>query len=183
LRGYKTRLHPREREVSFATILAELLPCFGIAVAADELACARAFFGIFRKRLRCYEDVRPTLEGLKGRGQKIGVFTDVAYGMPRELVLEDIHAAALAGFFDAVVTSVETGFRKPAVQTLQRMAQELGCKPHEMVYVGNEQKDIQVARAAGCQSVLVDRTDQRPSWGQDRTVTSLLELWVERSES
>lgn len=182
LRGYNTRLHPREREVSFAAILAELRPCFGVTTAVDELACARAFFDIFRKRLRCFEDVRPALQGWKSRGRKLGVFTDSAYGMPRELVIEDIQTAGLEGFFHAVVTSVETGFRKPAAQTLQRVAQELDCTVRDMIYVGNEQKDIQAAKAAGCRSVLLDRADQRPSWGQDRTVKSLLELEGEQAE-
>lgn len=181
LRGYNTRLHPREREVSFATILAELLPCFGVTKAVDELACARAFFDVFRKRLHCFDDVKPALEGLKARGQKLGVFTDAAYGMPREFIIEDIQLAGLDGFFPAIFTSVDVGFRKPAAETLQRVARELGSKPRDLIHVGNEEKDVLAAKAAGCRSVVIDRNDQRPSWGQDRTIKSLLELWVERA--
>jgi putative hydrolase of the HAD superfamily len=180
LRSYNTRLHPREHEVPFAKILSELLPCFGVAGPVDELASARAFFEVYRQKLRCFDDSRPALEGLRGREKKIGVFTDAPYGMPRELVLEDVQAAGLAGMFDLFLTSVDTGVRKPSPQALRRVAHDLGCKTFAMTYVGNEQKDIEAAKAAGCRAVLIDRNDQRPAWGQDRTIRSLLELWVER---
>ncbi len=179
LRTYNTRLHPREHEVPFTKILAELLPCFGVNRAVDELACARTFFRIFRQRLRCFDDSRPALEALRGRGKKIGVFTDAPYGMPTEFVLEDVRDAGLDGLFDVFLTSVDAGFRKPAPEALQRVAEALGCRPWTVMHVGNEKKDIDVARAFGCKAVLLDRHDRRPSWGQDRVIRSLLELWVE----
>lgn len=179
LRSYNTRLHPRENETTFGAILAELLPCFGLPGPADELACARTFFAIYRHRLRCFDDAQPALEGLRGRGKKIAIFTDTPYAMPRELVLEDVAAAGLDGTFDVFLTSVDLGVRKPSPQVLRHVAQELGCKTFAVTHVGNERKDVEAAQAAGCRSVLIDRSDQRPEWGQDRTIRSLQELWVE----
>src|SRR4051812_31128963 len=57
---YNTRLVPRVVEVPFSQILAEVLSCFD-ATAADELACAEAFFSLFRQRLRCFPDSLPLL--------------------------------------------------------------------------------------------------------------------------
>jgi len=57
----------------------------------------------------------------------------------------------------------------------------LGCRPAAILYVGNEQADVETAKAAGCRAVVIDRADQRPAWGQDRVVGSLMELWVEHS--
>lgn len=175
LRRYNTRLNPRETEVGFATILAELCGCLG-APAAEEGPAAAAFFRVFQQHLRGFDDARVTLANLRARKLKLGVFTDVPYGMPRELVLRDIADAGLAGAIDVVLTSRDAGFRKPAVATLCALATALGCTAAEMAYVGDEQKDIEAARRFGCGAILLDRLDRRPDWGQDRTIRSLLEL-------
>ena len=176
LRRHNTRLHPREHEISFAIVLDQLLRVFESGDGVEELPCATAFFRVFRKKLRCFPDTITALAGLRQRQIKVGVFTDVPYGMPRELVLEDIGATAVGGFFDALLTSRDVGFRKPAPATLLRLAEALSCAACEMTYVGNERKDIEVARACGCQAVLIDRTKHGNDWGQDRTIGSLSEL-------
>jgi putative hydrolase of the HAD superfamily len=176
LRRYNTRIHPREEEVPFAVILSEVLRVFEVDSHVDELACATAFFRIFRQRLRCFPDTMDALAAIRKRQLKIGVFTDVPYGMPRELVLEDVGASAIGGFFDALITSRDVGFRKPAAATLQSLARVLSCELDEMIYVGNERKDIEVARACGCQSVLIDRARRGQDWGQDRTISTLSEI-------
>lgn len=175
-RRYNTRIRPREEEVSFSTILGEILRCFEFAGEAKEMACATAFFRIFRQRLRCFPEVGRALDALRLKGTKIGVFTDVPYGMPRELVLEDIREASLEQLIDTLLTSCDARFRKPSPKTLQLLAEELLCEPGEMAYVGNEKKDVDVARAFGCYSILIDRAGHGYDWGQDRTITSLSEL-------
>lgn len=176
LRRYNTRLHPRVEEVAFARILSGLARCFGVERELEELAAARAFFRVFRRRLRCFPDTRPALAGLRSRGLRLGVFTDVPYGMPSELVEEDLRVTNMVGVFDAFLTSRDVGVRKPAVATLQALARQLGCAPSAMMHVGNERKDIDVARAFGCRAVLLDRARAGVQWGQDQTINSLAEL-------
>src|SRR5580765_1286188 len=69
LRGYNTRLVPRELEVPFPEILAKLLTCFNIAAAPNEIAAAGAFFSPFRQRLRCFPDSLLLLRTAAARGQ------------------------------------------------------------------------------------------------------------------
>ena len=140
------------------------------------MACATAFFRIFRQRLHCFPEVKTALRKLRQNSMKIGIFTDVPYGMPRDLVLEDIRAASLEDSFDVLLTSRDIGSRKPAVKTLAALAGQLVCQAHEMVYVGNEKKDVEAAQAFGCYSILIDRKPHGLNWGQDRTITSLDEL-------
>src|ERR1041385_8361194 len=123
LRRHNTRINPREEEVSFASILGQLLRAFGSGAEAEELTCATAFFLVFRKKLRCFSDTPAALAALRERKIKIGVFTDVPYGMPRELVIEDVSVTAVAEFFDALMTSRDVGFRKPAPATLRHLAE------------------------------------------------------------
>jgi len=176
LRRYNTRIHPREEEIPFKVILTEILQYFAVPVEADEIACAGSFFHIFRQRLRCFPDTKPALDAIRKQGMKIGVFTDVPYGMPQRLVLEDASDAGLGDAFDVLLTSRDAGFRKPSAATLRLVAVELGCYAHEMAYVGNEQKDVEAARNFGCCSILIDRQRRGSDWGQTRTITSLAEL-------
>src|SRR5262249_9637762 len=93
LRRYNTRLVPRLTEVSFSQILGEVLASWGVSATSNDAACAAAFFAVFRQRLRCFPEVGNVLRAARSRGQRVGVVTDVPYGMPRELVLEDLEAA------------------------------------------------------------------------------------------
>ena len=157
-------------------ILDEICQCFAAPAAADPAAAAQAFFSVFRQRLRVFPDTVPALETLRRRGAKIAVFTDVPYGMPRSLVLADIRQTGLEPLLDLVVTSNEVGFRKPSPETLLHVAREFSCEPRGLIYVGNERKDVEVAKAVGCRAILVARSGVPPVWGQERTILSLLEL-------
>jgi len=176
LRTFNTRVNPRVDGVSFQTILGRLAEFVGVQPALTEVEAARFFFDVFRRRLRCFPDARPALNELRARGVQIGIFTDVPYGMPTELVLEDLVETGLRSSFDVFLTSRDVGVRKPAPETLRRMAARLNCSAAEMAHVGNERKDIDVANAFGCVSILIDRNAMKPEWGQTRTLNSLSEL-------
>lgn len=204
LRRFNTRLNPRESEVTFGAILAELLPCLESGAAAtaratpkprqhehlardpeiprterpchDEQRCAEAFFRVFQQQLRPFPDAAPSLANLRERGLRIGVFTDVPYAMPRSLVLRDVADAGLDGRFDVLITSCDAGCRKPAPAALRSLADALGCGAADMAYIGDEPKDIEAARRFGCTAILLDRSSHGSNFGQDRTIRTLTEL-------
>ncbi len=176
LRGFNTRLNPRVHEIPFGRILADLCTAWSVPPAGDHEGAARAFFSTFRQRLRCFPDSRPALAALRSAGIAIAVLTDVPYGMPRSLVLEDISESGLEGLLDLVVTSGEVGQRKPAPAALAAVALRLGLAPGDFAYVGNERKDVTVAKAFGCRAILIDRPGLAPAWGQDETIATLAQL-------
>jgi putative hydrolase of the HAD superfamily len=153
-----------------------LLDSWEVSTASNDSVCAEAFFAVFRQRLRCFPEVGTVLRAAHSRGHRIGVFTDVPYGMPRDLVIEDVKAAGLREWVDVLVTSCDAGYRKPSPRTLEAVAAAFHCGPEQMVYVGNEHKDIEAALAFGCEAVLLDRLGIRPNWGQHRTISTLTEL-------
>jgi putative hydrolase of the HAD superfamily len=175
LRAYNTRLNPREQEVPFGIILGEILTCFE-AESRNELNCAVAFFSIFRERVRCFPETVGALRGAREKGFRIGVVTDVPYGMPNELIIEDMDLAGLKGLIDDVVTSRDAGVRKPAPGGLAYLASRAQCSADDMIYIGNEKKDMQAALAFGCEAVLLDRSGANPIWRQHRTIRSLAEI-------
>ncbi len=176
LRRHNTRLSPRVFEVSFDAICAELAEALGASGCGGGLESARAFFGVFRRRLSAFADAVPTLSQLRGRGCPIAVLTDVPYGMPRILVEGDLLETGLTGLVDRLLTSAEAGCRKPGPDGLLRLVTEAGVPPSHAMYVGNECKDIEAARAAGITSVLLDRGNRAPGWGEDVRIRTLTEL-------
>jgi putative hydrolase of the HAD superfamily len=177
LRRSNTRLASRRREVDCETVFAELLRALGVTDQdAPSLIgpAVDAFFSVFRRRARAFPDVAASLAALRAAGTPLGVLTDVPYGMPRRLVLEDLSAAGLDSLAAATLTSVEVGLRKPEPGGLRALAAQCGCSPAAMLYVGNEQKDILGAQAAGMAAALVWRdASPAPAWGQDFTLASL----------
>jgi putative hydrolase of the HAD superfamily len=176
LRNYNTRLNPRTREVPFSLILVDLMAALKAKGAPEVDAAAVAFFSVFRQRLRCFPDTKPVLSSLRSADVRIGVLTDVPYGMPRGLVEEDMAAAGVLELVNALVTSVDARVRKPAPGGLELLASRLQSSPSEMVFVGNEKKDVEVALSFGCEAVLLDRSGAGPKWRQHRTIATLTEL-------
>ena len=105
---------------------------------------------------------------------KLGVLTDVAYGMDNVFSLRDI--ANIKKFFDVVLTSVDVGYRKPNPAGFTALLRAFDASPPQMIYVGDEKKDIAGANALGIVSVLIDRKGASPDFGQKYTIQSLMEL-------
>lgn len=95
-----------------------------------------------------------------------------------ELAYDEALAAAQLSMLDAaLLTSVEVGTHKPDPDGFACLAMVLGCAPEEVLFVGDEEKDIDGARAAGMTAALVWRGDgPSPQYGQHFTVASLSEL-------
>jgi len=180
LRRYNTRLSPRAGEVDHLTIFGELLGVLGAPgtgrATLVEMA-TDAFFGVFRNHAVAMPGVVETIQMLHRAGIRTGVLTDVPYGMPRRALLGHLAAAQLSMLDAALLTSVEVGTRKPDPDGFACLAMVLGCAPEEVLFVGDEEKDIDGARAAGMTAALVWRGDgPSPQYGQHFTVASLSEL-------
>jgi putative hydrolase of the HAD superfamily len=174
---HNTRLHPRTVEVSSEDIFAEILAAWGWPEALRTQS-VEAFFGFFQQRLATYPETIEVLRALKNRGVRVGVLTDVPYGMPRHLVERDLAEAGLSEFVDVLLTSVDVGHRKPAPEGFRALAQALGVSVGELIYVGNEPKDIAGPKAAGARAVLISREKTALELGQDATIASLRDLTV-----
>ncbi len=173
LMKYNTRENPREKEVTSEAIFTEILDALKLPHSLLN-AARKAFYGFFQSGAVCYEDVAPALRYLGSKNIKLGVLTDVAYGMDNAFSLKDI--AQIKNCFDAILTSVDVGYRKPNAAGFLALLRAFDISPPQMIYVGDEQKDIAGANALGIVSVLIDRKGASPDFGQTYTVQSLMEL-------
>ncbi len=177
LRQHNTRIVPREREVPSDEILAAILAAWQVTADPGKLAAAtESFFGFFQQRTACYPDTLPVLTALRSAGLPMGVLTDVPYGMPASFVRRDLRTVGIADFLDAVLTSGEIGWRKPAADGFTALATRLGTTPEKMLFVGNEAKDVRGAVRAGAWAVFLDHDHAGTDHGQQATVRRLTDL-------
>ena len=80
----------------------------------------------------------------------------------------------LGGLFDSVVTSAETGFRKPDPRIFEAALATVQCRPERALFVGDSlDVDIAGGRAAGIRSVLIDRSAAAPDTGDVERIFTL----------
>jgi putative hydrolase of the HAD superfamily len=103
-------------------------------------------------RIPLYPHVVETLDLLRAAGLKLGALSD--FPCERKIKLMKLHSR-----FDTVLTSEETGLVKPDRASFDLMAQRLGVRNDQILYVGNsEAYDVTGARAAGMQTALITRS-------------------------
>lgn len=101
----------------------------------------------FQKIAVPFPNADEMMQQLQRQGYKVGLLTNgeayIQRGKVKMIGLEDS--------FDKILAGEEMGIQKPAVQAFEKMAQDLGCTPDQMVYVGdNPLNDVEASRRAGC---------------------------------
>ncbi|WP_157800152.1 HAD family hydrolase [Sporolactobacillus pectinivorans] len=174
LSKYNTRITYREVEVSSDQIFSEILETWKLNIDKCLNKTKKTFYSYFHRTSQLYDDTIYTLEALKKQGVKIGILTDVPYGMDRDYVLSDIEV--FKDYIDVLLTSADVGFRKPNKQGYLDLLSKLGVSANNLVFVGDEQKDIKGANSIGTYSVLINRTNAKKEYGQRKEINSLKEL-------
>lgn len=77
---------------------------------------------------------------------------------------------------DYFVTSAKCGYRKPNEAGLVMLSTLIDVPIDEMIFIGDEEKDIKTAQNAGCISVLVNRSTESKTYGQTYEVNELTEI-------
>lgn len=132
------------------------------------------FFSSMKLTPYTYPETVSVLGQLKADGYKIATLTDVATGMPDEL--HKSYFTGLLPYFDLYVSSVSCGYRKPNPKGLRDIAEHFSVTADDMIFIGDEEKDIVTAKRFGCKSVLIDRKGANADFGQDNTITDLTGL-------
>ncbi len=174
LTKYNTRINYRENEVSSDTIFNEILSLWNCP-NKDIQSVKSAFYSFFQADTLPFPETIETLAELKRNGLQIGVLTDVAYGMDNAFSLKEF--AILSEYIDIVLTSVDVGYRKPNKTGFMRLLDFFHVSADEMIYVGDEDKDIKGANNVGIVSVLINRNDEVKEYSQNYTINSLNDIF------
>lgn len=120
---------------------------------------------------RLYDDVVPTLTKLTEAGYRLGVISNFDEWLEKMLIEMQIHHS-----FDVSVISGAEGVEKPDPAIYRLAVDRAGVTADASVHVGDSPAlDIEPARHAGMNAVLIDRVGRYPDASGVR-ITSLKEL-------
>ncbi len=168
-RSYSPSVNYREEDYSPEKIFSDVTHGWGAGFKLEDVI--NKFFESMKLRAYIYPDTVPALSSFKKSGYKLATLTDVATGMPDEL--HKSYFSELLPYFDLYVSSSSCGYRKPNTAGLVQISKRFELEPCNMLMIGDEKKDVTVAKRFGCCSVLIDRGKSGVSYGQDYTVYNL----------
>lgn len=194
-------LNELRREHGFAPLPHEMVRCVvshGAArvvktgfpdAAPDGLAALQQrFLQIYRANLsqgtRLFPGMERVLDALAGRRLKAGIVTNKAAWLTEPL-LEQL---GLRARFDCVVSGDTLAERKPHPLPLQHAAMLAQVTAGECIYVGDAERDVQAAHAAGMPALVANygylRADEdSKAWGAEGYLQTALDLldWLDAS--
>jgi putative hydrolase of the HAD superfamily len=132
---------------------------------------AEALFAAFSDPAgyRLFDDVRPALEELAGRGVRLGVVSNFEPWLADVLALQRVDH-----LFAAVAISGRLGVAKPDPAIFRWALREVGADAAATVHVGDQPvNDVAAARAVGVTPVLIDRFARHPEPDGTHRVESL----------
>lgn len=155
---------------------------FGMATDHPDFPAMREeFFQAYEARMTqltvAFDGVAELLAGLQARGLAWGVVTNKSMRFTGPLSRQ-LPLLAGAG---AIVGGDSTPHPKPHPAPLLEAVRLLGLRPADCIYVGDDERDIQAARAAGMPGVAatygyLGGSPDVQGWQPDAVITSPVEL-------
>ena len=124
----------------------------------NPLQYAMNFYNIYwdtmLNEMTLFEYVIPMLDGLRDKGIKVGILTDLT----AHIQYRKIASLGLGTRIDYLVTSEEAGAEKPSEKMFHLMLKKLNVLPEEAIMIGDSQsKDIDGAMAVGLNAIKYDK--------------------------
>ncbi len=143
---------PASRDEFFARYEQIILQESGVAVS---LRMAKQIWDMaisVPKEFVEFEETRPVLKELNGRGYRLAVLTNLRRDME-----ELTQRLGIRQYLEFCITSRETG-EKPATLIFEAALQRMALRPDQAMHVGDQPRsDVEGAREAGLLPVLIDR--------------------------
>jgi 2-phosphoglycolate phosphatase len=161
---------------------------FPHAAAETFLALQGRFLDVYRGALSLHTDLFPgmqqVLDTLSERRLKSGIITNKPAWLTDPL-LEEL---GIRSRFACVVSGDSVAQRKPHPLPLLHAAALAGVAADECIYVGDAERDVQAAHAAGMPALVanygyIDAHENTATWGADAYLGEPLELltWLDAS--
>jgi HAD superfamily hydrolase (TIGR01549 family) len=140
-------------DLTLAELVEKILPGSAMDLSAYEQEIA-----LERASTRLYPETEEVLEGLKARGFRLGLISNLASPYKRsffDLGLQD--------YFDEVIFSCDAGWRKPEPGIYRMMLNRLDIDPCRTLMTGDKvPADVEGPRAVGMRAVHLDRKNASP---------------------
>lgn len=157
--------------------LSHVAQVYGFSATREVLARFQTILEREAYDLSRYEDVNETIVGLKEKGYRLGIISNLWAFPERRIFVEN----NFGDHFEHRVYSFEIGHEKPEPEIFHEACKRFGVEAGDCLMVGDHpEKDVQGALQVGMNAALIDRRDEvrTPIAGvrKMRTLTELLEL-------
>lgn len=156
---------------------------------SKRLRLLELYSEVLGSEARAYSGIPLLLEEFQRRGIKWGVATNKprAYAEPLLQCIGLLAPPTPQGgerhdnFCQSLVCPDDVKDRKPHPESLYLNCRELGCAPHEAIYVGDHLRDVEAGRRAGMYTIAaaygyIEPEDDPQNWGADALVNCSTEL-------
>jgi phosphoglycolate phosphatase len=161
---------------------------FADAEAEQFAALQRRFLEIYAANLshgtQLFPGMEQVLHGLTERELACGIVTNKAAWLTEPLLAQ----LGLRGRFACVVSGDTVSERKPHPLPMLHAAKLVGFGPAECIYVGDAERDVQAAHAAGMSALVavygyLQAHEDWRTWGADDGLNQPVDLlpWLDRS--
>lgn len=157
-------LAPGQTTQDSAGLIRETAAQVGMALSeGDAVAVRRAMCLAAAGRWELFPGAVELLATIKALGLSCGLLSNGTW-RDDESYRRDLQELGVSRFVDAVVTSVETGLRKPNPRLFELALATVGCPPEACVMIGNsEQNDIEPALALRMRTIRVAIEEPAPA--------------------
>jgi phosphoglycolate phosphatase len=155
---------------------------FNLTPEAPDFAAMRAQYLDLYERHICdhtvlFPGMGELLSTLEQRGLKWGVVTN----KPARFTLPLMQKLSLYARAACIVSGDSTANSKPHPEPLLAAAKQIGIDPQHCLYVGDAERDVEAAVAAGMQVLIadygyLDEHDRPETWGAHGRIAAPLEL-------
>lgn len=123
----------------------------------------------------------PGIEALLARLKNENIGWGIATNKPRPFTQPLLARLNIEPPPGSVVCPEDVTDRKPHPESLYRNCKDLGCAPHEAIYIGDHQRDIEAGKRAGMFTIAagygyIESHDNADQWGANLCVNSSTEL-------
>lgn len=151
--------------------LREIAKWLGLSLAETEIIGIERALAAELPTIQLFPDVAPTLAGLRAKGFRLGVCSNLA--APYAPQLMDLLPLPLDGY----IWSFEVGAAKPAPEIYEAVCDTLQTRPAEILFIGDaHEADCAAPRRIGMQALHLARNGNSPDSSPIRTLRELLEL-------
>ncbi len=146
LTSYNPRISRRQNEIEPTVMFSNVIANWKNKPKVNEVITI--FFEGLSLKADIYDYSAELLKKCKNAGYKIACLTDLPNGMPDNLFKAAI--AEIIDYFDLYVSSQSCGVRKPDSGGLSQIARIFHISESEILFIGDEEKDLLTAQNAGC---------------------------------
>lgn len=138
----------------------------------DKASVQQSLLKHYRKHLghasRLFDGIESLLDELDKRGLPYGIVTNKQAQFCRPLM----DTMALTSRLTSIVSGDSTAHSKPHTAPMLLAAQQIGCKPENILYLGDAERDLVAARAANMQGGIalwgyIGEADEPDTWPFD----------------